>query len=193
MPYAHRPIHDADSHFMETPDWFRDFADPDVRDRLPAPFLASVRPGEERRLDEFAARHRDPAYRAQDEAQLLLRKNWAATGSFLKQDRPRALDLLGFESQLVFNTFVNGKLLIAERGDDLDLAYGFARAHNRSMIDFVSIGAKSNRWQRERTVIGILSASVVQKMNFTCSGGSSSVLSRALNALSDSMWTSSMM
>jgi len=139
MPYAHRPIHDADAHFMETPDWFHAFADPDVRARLRPVFVASVKPGEERLIERFAARHRDPAYRAEDEAQILLRKNWAATGSFLKQDRPRALDLLGFESQLVFNTFVNGKLLAAERGDDLDFAYGFARAHNRSMVDFCSV------------------------------------------------------
>ena len=41
---------------------------------------------------------------AEDEAQLLLRKNWAATGSFIKEDRPQALDLLGFERQLVFST-----------------------------------------------------------------------------------------
>jgi len=85
------------------------------------------------------ARHADPAYRAEDEAKILLRKNWAATGSFLKEDRPRALDLLGFETQLVFNTFVNGRLLAAERGDDVDFAYGFARAHNRSMTDFCSV------------------------------------------------------
>ncbi len=25
MPYAHRRIHDADAHFMETPEWFRAF------------------------------------------------------------------------------------------------------------------------------------------------------------------------
>lgn len=136
MPYAHRPIHDADSHFMETPDWFHAFADPDVREKLPPVFVATVGPGEDRLIARFRAQHADPAYRAEDEAQLLLRKNWAATGSFLKEDRPRALDLLGFESQLVFNTFVNGKLLIAERGDDVEFAYGFARAHNRSMVDF---------------------------------------------------------
>ena len=53
--------------------------------------------------------------------------------------------------------------------------------------------AKSNRWQRERIVIGIFCGSVVAKMNFTCSGGSSSVFSRALNASFVSMWTSSMM
>lgn len=136
MPYAHRPIHDADAHFMETPDWFHAFADPGVREKLPPVFVATVGPGEDRLIARFRAQHADPAYRAEDEAQLLLRKNWAATGSFLKEDRPRALDLLGFESQLVFNTFVNGKLLIAERGDDVDFAYGFARAHNRSMVDF---------------------------------------------------------
>ena len=139
MPYAHRPMHDADAHFMETPHWFHAFADPDVRAKLPPLFLSSVRPGEERMIESLEARHRDPAYRAQDEEQLLLRKNWAATGSFLKEDRPRALDLLGFRSQLVFNTFVNGKLLAAERGDDVDLAYGFARAHNRSMVDFCGV------------------------------------------------------
>jgi predicted TIM-barrel fold metal-dependent hydrolase len=124
---------------METPDWFHAFADPGVREKLPPVFVASVKPGEDRMIDRFAAQHRDPAYRAEDEAQLMLRKNWAATGSFLKQDRPVALDLLGFESQLVFNTFVNGKLLASERGDDVDFAYGFARAHNRSMVDFCSV------------------------------------------------------
>jgi predicted TIM-barrel fold metal-dependent hydrolase len=139
MSYAHRPIHDADAHFMETPDWFHAFADPDVREKLPPVFVASVRPGEDRLIQQFRARHADPAYRARDQDEILLRKNWAATGSFLKEDRPRALDLLGFESQLVFNTFVNGKLLAAERGDDVPFAYGFARAHNRSMVDFCSV------------------------------------------------------
>jgi formiminotetrahydrofolate cyclodeaminase len=38
----------------------------------------------------------------------------------------------------------------------------------------------------------ILLASVVAKMNFTCGGGSSRVLSSALKAALESMWTSSM-
>ena len=59
------------------------------------------------------------------------RKNFAATGAFLAEDRPRALDLLGFSSQLVFNTFHNRRLRDWEHGGDLDLAYGAARAHNR--------------------------------------------------------------
>ena len=67
------------------------------------------------------------------------RKNFAATGSFLADDRPRALDLLGFSSQLVFNTFHNRRLHDWEHADDLDLAYGVARAHNRGMIEFCAV------------------------------------------------------
>ena len=51
---------------------------------------------------------------------------------------------------------------------------------------------KSNRWQRERIVAGIFSGSVVAKMNLTCGGGSSSVLSSALKASRVIWWTSSM-
>src|SRR5260370_1279415 len=64
------------------------------------------------------------------------RKNFAATGSFVAEDRPRALDLLGFSSQLVFNTFHNRRLRDWEHGDDLDLADGVARAHNRGLVEF---------------------------------------------------------
>jgi len=42
-----------------------------------------------------------------------------------------------------------------------------------------------------RMVTGNLVTSVVAKMNFTCGGGSSSVLRNAFHALDDSMWTSS--
>ena len=55
MFHAHRPIHDADSHFMETPDWFHRFADADVREKMPPVFVASVRPGEERMIERFEA------------------------------------------------------------------------------------------------------------------------------------------
>ena len=142
MPYAARPIHDADAHVMETPDWLQAHADPDVRARLGAIHLASVKPGEEQLIERFRACHRAPEYRAEDEEKILLRKNWAATGSFIKEDRPRALDLLGFRSQLIFNTFINGRLLAAERGDDVDFAYGMARAHNRAMMDFCSVDSR---------------------------------------------------
>ena len=138
MAYAHRPIHDADAHLLETPGWLLEYADPKLRALLEPIQVSAVRPGESELIEKFRARHADPTYRAEDEAQILLRKNWAATGSFIKEDRPQALDLLGFRSQLVFNTFLNGQLLAAERGDDIDRAYGMARAHNRGMVDFCS-------------------------------------------------------
>ena len=118
MTYAHRKIHDADGHIMELPEWLYEHADPKTRERLSPINVDSVAPGEADLIAQFRTQHADPEYRAQDEEQLLLRKNWAATGSFIKEDRPSALDMLGFESQLLFNTFTNGKLLNAERDDD---------------------------------------------------------------------------
>ena len=69
----------------------------------------------------------------------MLRKNFAATGGFIAEDRPRALDLLGFSSQLVFNTFHNRRLRDWEHGTDPELAIGAARAHNRGMVEFCSV------------------------------------------------------
>jgi uncharacterized protein len=132
-------LHDADSHVMETADFFRDFADPDVRERMKPLPITAVRPGETSFIDELRVRHKTAEYRARDEAELMTRKNWSATGSFLKEDRPRALDLLGFKSQLVFNTFGSSKLVALEHGDDADLCYGVARAHNRALADFCSV------------------------------------------------------
>ena len=116
-----RVVHDADSHIMETSEMLADFASEKVKRHLlgfdgSASVATSLK-----ELERVLARHRDPAYRADDEREILLRKNWAATGAFFKEDRPRALDLLGFASQLVFNTFVNGYSSRLERtSDDLD-------------------------------------------------------------------------
>jgi uncharacterized protein len=141
MPYAEgRTYHDADSHVMETPEWLFPFADPELRPLLKPLSLQGVPESKSTRfVEKLRAQHDDAQYRADDEAQLMLRKNWNATGSFVKEDRGKALDLLGFSSQLVFNTFLNAELLRAEHGDDVPYAYGLARAHNRAMIDFCSV------------------------------------------------------
>jgi predicted TIM-barrel fold metal-dependent hydrolase len=70
------------------------------------------------------------------------RKNFAALGGFLPDDRVRALDYIGVHSQLLFNTFHNRLLRDWEHSGDLDLAYGAARAHNRGMIEFCSADAR---------------------------------------------------
>ncbi|HEX7135315.1 MAG TPA: amidohydrolase family protein [Iamia sp.] len=152
MPYSSgRVVHDADAHIMETPTWLRDHADPDLRDRI-APLrypggnelrqtgdVAEQQRDLAEAFDRLAERHRSAEYTADEEAEVMRRKNFAATGSFLAEDRPRALDLLGFSSQLVFNTFHNRRLHDWEHGGDLDLAYGTARAHNRGMVEFCSV------------------------------------------------------
>src|SRR4051812_19756974 len=115
-----------------------EFADSSVRDRMLPLYDFSIRPGEAELLERFQSDHADPAYRARDADEIWLRKNWKATGSFIKEDRPEALDLLGVRTQLIFSTFFNGELCRAEQGD-LDYAYGIARAHNRALADFCSV------------------------------------------------------
>jgi uncharacterized protein len=149
MPYSSdRIVHDADAHIMETPTWLRDHADPSVRERIePLRYpggneLRQTGDPEEQQRDLVAAferlrrRHLSDQYRADEEAEIMLRKNFAATGSFIAEERSRALDLLGFSSQLVFNTFHNRRLHDWEHKGDLELAYGAARAHNRGMVEF---------------------------------------------------------
>ncbi|MBD3648646.1 MAG: amidohydrolase family protein [Pseudomonadales bacterium] len=82
--------------------------------------------------------HDDPEFRAGDEANILLRKNYQALGAFRASDRPQALDYLGFASQLVFTTAGLGNFGLEERGE-ADLAVATARAHNRMMADFCSV------------------------------------------------------
>jgi predicted TIM-barrel fold metal-dependent hydrolase len=146
-----RLVHDADAHIMETPTWLRDHADPQLRDRItPLRYpggneLRQTGDVDEQQRDLVAAfdrladKHRSDAYRAVEAEEIMLRKNFAATGSFLPEDRPRALDLLGFSSQLVFNTFHNRRLHDWEHGGDRELAEGVARAHNRGMVEFCSV------------------------------------------------------
>src|SRR5262249_23669738 len=58
-------------------------------------------------------------------------------GSFIKSDRPHALDQLGFASQLVFTTWCLGNFGLDDT--NIPLAYATAQAHNRMMADFCSI------------------------------------------------------
>jgi predicted TIM-barrel fold metal-dependent hydrolase len=150
MAYIDRPhVHDADAHIMEPPDWLRRYADPAIRDRLPPPGYGNELkqtgddPADAVGLDAVFARlterHRSGEFLDDEAEQVMQRKNFAATGSFIAEDRPRVLDYIGVDSQLVFNTFHNRKLHDWEHGDDLELAYGAARAHNRGMIEFCSV------------------------------------------------------
>ncbi|MBV8559189.1 MAG: amidohydrolase family protein [Acidimicrobiia bacterium] len=131
-------MHDADAHIVEPPDWLVPYADPSTRPRLES-YYDKDWAGHRKFLDDAIHKHADPEYRAKDAEEIWLRKNYWATGSFLKEDRSQALDLLGFKSQLIFNSSHMKELHAAEHGDDLDYAYGIARAHNRAVVDFCSV------------------------------------------------------
>jgi predicted TIM-barrel fold metal-dependent hydrolase len=139
MPYAEgRLIHDADSHLMELDDCLDPFFEAQLLKRFhesPA-FARRVqipnRPGRSRHA------HAEAAFAAGVDSNILLRKNYEAHGSFIREDRPHAMDLLGFASQLVFTTFCLGNFGL-DQGDDMVLCYGAADAHNRMMTDFCSI------------------------------------------------------
>ncbi len=134
-----RVVHDADSHLMETPEMLAEFADSDIRARLATFDFAGSTGGQSAIVDRARVLQQDPEFRAGAADELMLRKNWNAPGSFLKEDRPAALDLLGFRTQMVFNTFWSGYLCRLEQADDVELAYGAARAHNRALMDFCAV------------------------------------------------------
>jgi predicted TIM-barrel fold metal-dependent hydrolase len=139
LPYGTgRRYLDADSHLMELPGWLAEFADPDIRDRIRPLHLGgagkladdAVQRAEQRRGDATAAQHL--------EARLMSAKGWHALGAFDSAERSRALDLLGFDAQLVFSTFAATQF----SGDDIELLYGGTRAHNRAMAAFCADDAR---------------------------------------------------
>src|SRR6202789_1385026 len=138
MPYVeNRIVHDADSHLMELSDCLDAYIDPKYRaayEGLPQ-LKAGPRGG---KLVRHANKlHDDPEFRSGADANILLRKNYEALGSFRRADRPQALDQLGFASQLIFTTWCLGNFGL----DDANpaLAYATAQAHNRMMVDFCSV------------------------------------------------------
>jgi predicted TIM-barrel fold metal-dependent hydrolase len=139
MPYVQdRLVHDADSHLMELEDCLDPYFD---RASLAAYHdLATYRHkvGDRRWSQTARRRQDDPAFRAGDAENILLRKNYEALGSFRREDRPAALDLLGFASQLVFTTFCLGNFGLDDSGP-IPLAYAAAAAHNRMMTDFCAV------------------------------------------------------
>jgi len=139
MTYANgRLIHDVDSHLMELDDCLDPWFDAAMRQRFhasagyQAQLARGLRPG---RSPEA---HADAAFRAAVAPNILLRKNYEAHGAFLRADRPEALDLLGFASQLVFTTFCLGNFGL-DQGEDMALCHAAADAHNRMLADFCTV------------------------------------------------------
>jgi len=129
-------VHDADSHVMELPGTINGYLA--AKDRRQFEDKVPVSPAEERWATEARDLHDDPEFRSGDEDNILLRKNYHALGSFRNADRPKALDLLGFTSQLVFTTTALSNYGLEHSGEAA-LALAVARAHNRMMTEFCAV------------------------------------------------------
>lgn len=137
MAYVeNRTVHDADSHLMEVPGMLESFlGEADLKAFQGAQRVAQAELDWAEKAD---AAQDDPDFRAGDADNILLRKNHLALGSYRKLDRPAALDLLGFTSQLVFTTAALSNFNLEHNGET-QLALAVARAHNRMMVDFCSV------------------------------------------------------
>src|SRR5262245_28259121 len=113
MTYATgRTYYDADSHIMELPEFLAEFAPPNERDQLPK--INVPRRGSLANLVDAAERsgkHSD-AHVAElvslGDRMIGGPKGYMALGAFNRDERAKALDMLGFSKQLVFATFSEG-------------------------------------------------------------------------------------
>jgi len=136
MTYSEgRRYFDADSHIMETVRWLHEHATEEEGRKFPE--LSPRGAGAQAMQSIMAAEARRAS--AEATAKLLEQplisgpKGWQAYGASTPEERSRALDLLGFERQLVFPTFSLGQFV---RSDDVDVLYAGAHALNRGMAHF---------------------------------------------------------
>ncbi len=137
MTYAHRPnILDADSHLMEGLTWLRDNADAKTRDLLPDLSAAldkgGAGAGKAIQLGEARIHDAEKTLALEDDV-ISSAKGWLALGAMDSAERTRAMDLLGFEQQLVFSTFSVGLFAF---NTDPEVVYGGTSAHNRMVANF---------------------------------------------------------
>ena len=75
MPYIeNRIVHDADSHTMELPNWYKDYGSKKVQDAFVDRFNNSKSGLEDKWLDDLVVSHETPAYRELNEKELMIRK-----------------------------------------------------------------------------------------------------------------------
>ena len=136
-----RLVHDADSHLMELGDCLDPYLEKRLLDRYHALDIYRTKIADNAWAEQARTTQADPAFRSEADANIMARKNYEGMGSFLAEDRPRAVDLLGVASQLVFTTFCLGNFGL-DQSDDMELCYAVADAHNRMMTDFCKVDAR---------------------------------------------------
>lgn len=136
MAYAEGQVfYDADSHIMELDGWLKSYVEPELRDRFGGLELGKAGALADDALHKAEGRVLDDATLAELEGQLLDLKGWHALGAFDSEERSRALDLLGFDRQLVFTTFAPSQFA---GSDDPAVRAAGVRALNRGIVDFCS-------------------------------------------------------
>lgn len=133
-----RIVHDADSHVMELPNWLHEFGTHRAADAFRNRFGNDP----DRRFKQILDQQDDPDVRSRDATDVMARKNHNAIGSFRREDRKKALDLMGIASQLVFPTSTNVWMESLEHEDDVDLLYEVASATNRSQVAFCEVDSR---------------------------------------------------
>ncbi len=131
MSYAgNRRIIDADSHLMEWPGFLTDNADPSLRDRMP-----TIVGGASRLVPRASGHDADAKAALIALGDDLLRRGpkwYEALGAVDPLDRIAALDLLGFECQVIYSSLCAPLFELP----DATLRYGAYRAHNRAMAGY---------------------------------------------------------
>ncbi|MDE0190346.1 MAG: amidohydrolase family protein [Gammaproteobacteria bacterium] len=130
-------ILDADSHLMELPDFLSRHVERSMRDRIPT--LNEIRLAD---VGEQMRSYRNAREHAPDTVAELVAlgdritrgPKWHdALGAFNGRERGLALDLLGFERQVVFSSFCATKIFTHP---DPAVSRATAAAHNRAMAEF---------------------------------------------------------
>ena len=137
LPYAgNRRIVDIDAHILEPKGWLRSYASASVKDQIPE--LGFDDPDFNQLLDDS---YRDYSQRIKDENlqkeidrdfMTIPRKGWMSLGGWDVEERRRALDLLGFDCQLVFPTGSFEQIMVTPTS----VRDEAVRAMNRGMLDF---------------------------------------------------------
>lgn len=138
---ADRPFYDADSHIMELPDFLKRYADPELRDEIPAVnYSASIVTDDEvAQIMARGGRHSDEhlqKLRGLGDKLIESSKEIQALGAFDRKERSEAMTMLGFKKQLVFATHSVAMPFSPSSKILPRLRYGAARAHNRHMAEF---------------------------------------------------------
>jgi predicted TIM-barrel fold metal-dependent hydrolase len=145
MPYAEgRVYYDSDSHIMEPIDWLTSCAteqEAKLIDRFDPASAGAAGDALVKLIERAERRIADPeATRELLEKPIISGpKGWLAYGACEPGERSKALDLLGFDRQLVFPTFALSQFA---RSQDHDVLYAGANALTRGMAEF---GADDDR------------------------------------------------